>query len=179
MGPVLGQAIRSSRLCRNAYRLGAETIRATVIGAGCHSAQLSGSTVFYQNVSFPMKNLPVICLTEQEQEDDLTEIILRRRGEQDGESLIHLPGRRAPEYGWVKDLAKRLVAGLSGQPVYVAVENDMAKALGQAMAALLPQGASCLCIDSVKLTPNSYLDVGAPVGPALPVVVKTLVLNTK
>ena len=178
MGPVLGQAIRNSRLCQNPYRLGEETIRATVIGAGCHSAQLSGSTVFYQNVSFPVKNLPVICLTQQEQESaDLAEIMIRRRSEQDSESLIHLPGRRAPDYGWVKDLAGKLVAGFAGQSVYVAVENDMAKALGQAMAALLPGEASCLCIDSVKLTQGSYLDVGAPVGPALPVVVKTLVLS--
>ena len=62
LGPLLGQAIRSGRLCENAYVLGTETIRATVIGAGCHSAQLSGSTVFYQNVAFPMKNVPVITL---------------------------------------------------------------------------------------------------------------------
>jgi hypothetical protein len=29
----------------------------------------------------------------------------------------------------------------------------------------------------VKLMPESFLDVGAPAGPALPVVVKTLILN--
>jgi ethanolamine utilization protein EutA (predicted chaperonin) len=34
-----------------------------------------------------------------------------------------------------------------------------------------------LCIDRVRLSSESYLDVGAPVGPALPVVVKTLVLE--
>ena len=66
MGPVLGQTIRNSKLCQNDYVLGKETIRATVIGAGCHSTQLSGSTVFYQNVDFPLKNtlkfLPVLML---------------------------------------------------------------------------------------------------------------------
>ena len=54
IGPALGQTIGKSRLCAGEYRLGSETIRATVIGAGCHSAQLSGSTVFYQNYSLPV-----------------------------------------------------------------------------------------------------------------------------
>ena len=37
IGPALGRAIRQSALCRGDYRLGAQTIRATVIGAGCHT----------------------------------------------------------------------------------------------------------------------------------------------
>ena len=60
IGPELGRAIRESRLCQGEYVLGRETIRATVIGAGCHSAQLSGSTVFCQNVALPLKNVPAV-----------------------------------------------------------------------------------------------------------------------
>ena len=48
LGPELGKAIRESALCKGEYRLGEETIRATVIGAGSHSAMLSGSTVFHR-----------------------------------------------------------------------------------------------------------------------------------
>jgi len=59
----------------------------------------------------------------------------------------------------------------------VAVEADMAKALGQAMALELPPERGCLCIDSVQLSEGSFLDIGAPVGPAMPVVVKTLILS--
>ena len=54
---------------------------------------------------------------------------------------------------------------------------EWAKALGQALALQLQDGRPILCIDRVKLSAGSYLDVGAPVGPALPVVVKTLVLE--
>ncbi len=58
LGPILGQTIRKSSLCRGQYALGRETIRATVIGAGSYSTQLSGSTVYSQKVRYPLKNLP-------------------------------------------------------------------------------------------------------------------------
>ena len=53
----------------------------------------------------------------------------------------------------------------------------MAKALGHCLCLQLPPGTPCLCIDRVRLRRGSFLDVGAPVGPALPVVVKTLILS--
>ena len=180
MGPVLGQVIRESRLCAVEYRLGDETIRATVIGAGCHSAQLSGSTVFYRNITFPMKNLPVVRLSKQEQclpAESLAQVIAQRLSRQDTKAVVAMKGLSSPDYGAVKSLAKALVQGCGGRQVLVAVETDMAKALGQAMALQLPDGESCLCIDSVKLEDGSFLDVGAPVGPAMPVVVKTLILS--
>ena len=51
----------------------------------------------------------------------------------------------------------------------------MAKALGQALA--LETDTPIVCIDRVRLQEGDYLDVGAPVGPALSVVIKTLVLS--
>ena len=51
------------------------------------------------------------------------------------------------------------------------------QALGQALALRLPKEAPILCIDRVQVGEGSYLDIGAPVGTALPVVVKTLVLS--
>lgn len=44
-----------------------ETIRATVIGAGCHATELSGSTVYFDRIAFPLKNLPVAALTPEEE----------------------------------------------------------------------------------------------------------------
>ena len=60
-------------------------------------------------------------------------------------------------------------------PLYVAVERDMAKALGQALSLRCPD-RGILCLDGLQLQEGSYLDVGQPVGPAFPVVIKTLVL---
>ena len=59
----------------------------------------------------------------------------------------------------------------------VAVEQDMAKALGQAIALCRTPEDGILCIDRVRLKNGDYLDVGNPIGPALPVVVKTLILE--
>ena len=53
----------------------------------------------------------------------------------------------------------------------------MAKALGQALAVRLGEDARILCIDRVRVQEESFLDIGVPIGPALPVVVKTLVLG--
>ena len=179
MGPMLGQAIRRSRLCRGEYRIGTETIRATVIGAGCHSAKLSGSTVFYRGVRLPAKNLPVICFTLQEQDSPhLPDLIVRRRSAQDHPSVVlAMPGYRAPSHAQVKALAERIAAGTRGSGVFVCLEQDMAKALGHSLCLLLPEHTPCLCIDRLRLNDGSYLDVGTPVGPALPVVIKTLILS--
>ena len=170
IGPLLGRAIRESRLCAGEYRLGEQTIRATVIGAGSHSAQLSGSTVFYRDVEFPLKNLPVVRLSGEEKAGE----IRRKLASQDTESVVAMAGFSG-SYRRVKELAEELAAAFTGRRILLAVEADMAKALGQALA--LHTEKPVLCIDRVRLQDGDYLDVGAPVGPALPVVVKTLVLK--
>ena len=171
IGPILGQTIRESRLCGGEFTLGSETIRATVIGAGCHSAQLSGSTVFHQNVPFPLKNVPVVSLT-----DISRETIRRELGKQEDSAILAFPGINSPGYREVAAMAEEIAAGTDGKAL-ICLEQDMAKALGQALALRLGCNAQILCIDRVKVSEGSYLDVGAPVGPALPVVVKTLVLG--
>ena len=172
MGPILGRAIRESRLCADKYLLGRETIRATVIGAGCHSAQLSGSTIFYRNVKFPMKNLPVLRPV-----GDMKVFLKRELPKQESVPVIAIPGPPEPGYGEIRKLAALLAEANPSGPMLICLEQDAAKALGQTLALLLSPDRPILCIDRVRLTAQSYLDIGAPTGPALPVVVKTLVLN--
>ena len=176
IGPLLGQAIRESALCRGAYMLGSQTIRATVIGAGCHSAQLSGSTVFCADVKLPVKNLPVAVFSQQEQDSDRLPALIRQRLQQmdSPQAVLAMPGS-VSGYEALSRLAERIAQGTDGKPVYVCTQRDMAKALGQKLRLLLQQPV--LCIDRVRLQPESFLDIGLPVGPALPVVVKTLVLK--
>ena len=165
LGPVLGRCIRESALCRGRYLLGDQTIRATVIGAGCHSTQLSGSTVFYRNVSFPMKNLPVIVISDPEQPERV-----------EGPAALALRCGGELSYGQIRNLAERLAAKLP-DPAVICLRRDMAKALGQALAIRMGPGQGIVCLDRVALSEGSYLDIGRPVGDAIPVVVKTLVLG--
>ncbi len=169
MGVLLGKAIFNSTLCKEDYVLGRETIRATVIGAGCHSAQLSGSTVFYQNLRFPLKNIPVVHIREVSE-------LEKQCQKQEGTVVIAMPGLASPSYRQIASLAEEL-SHRGKLPLLLCLEQDMAKALGQALAARLPKEAQILCIDRVKTAEGSYLDIGEPVGAALPVVVKTLVLG--
>ena len=174
IGPLLGRTIRKSSLCRGDYFLGTETIRATVIGAGCHSVQLSGSTVFYQNIPFPLKNIPGAVAKNPETAEDV-----RKALELVDEERVFLviPGFPAPGYAQVRQLAETIAEGFGDRQILVCLEHDMAKALGHCLRLLLPKDRPCLCMDGLCLEAGSYLDVGEPVGPALTVVVKTLVLS--
>ena len=173
LGVLLGRAIRESALCRGQYRLGEQTIRATVIGAGCYSTQLSGSTVFYAGVTLPKKNLPVAVLSVPVTEEAVQNAYM---GQDSPQVVLAIPGCPALSYESVKQLATTLVSGSGNRELLVCLETDMAKALGHCIRLLQPE-RPCLCIDGVRLQDESYLDIGTPVGPALPVVIKTLVLS--
>ena len=176
IGPELGRAIRESRLCQGEYYLAEHTIRATVIGAGCHSALLSGSTVFCQNGRLPKQNLTVVKLS-REQQERIGEALPGRISAIEGPWVLALPGYAAPDYKTVAALADRLFPFAKKGPMLICLEADMAKALGQALALRVGQAAEILCIDRVKLSEDQYLDIGLPQGPAFPVVVKTLVFG--
>ena len=174
MGPSLGRAIRESRLCQGEYRLGEQAIRATVIGAGCHTTTLSGSTVFCRDVALPLQNLSSVVLSRQEQET-LPEGLPERLRAVEGRAIVALPGLPAPSYDEICALAEALLAAIPRGPVLLCLEEDHAKALGQAMACRTDR--PILCIDRVRLSQGSYLDIGPPAGAAYPLVVKTLVFG--
>ena len=180
LGVLLGMCIARSDLCREPYLLEAHPIRATVIGAGCHSTQLSGSTVFLQNTQLPLKNMPTAVLSAREQAlpaDMLCSLITGRLEALEQWGVLVLPGWNGPEYTKVTELADVIARAVGNRPCYVALVEDMAKVLGHALSLRLPDGTPCLCIDRVHIPPDSYLDVGSPVGSAICVVVKTLIFE--
>lgn len=188
LGPLLGRAIRAVFQASGAALLrGKETIRATVVGAGSHSTELSGSTVFYREVDFPLKNVPILKLEGEEERlppQALAQVLREKLGWFEGQAAIGLRGFHAPGYRAVAELADGLAEGLLSRldggffPVLL-LEEDMAKALGQALAQRLD--GPLLCLDGVSVAQGDYVDVGAPVaqGRVLPVVVKTLAFEGK
>ena len=129
---------------------------------------------------FPVKDLPVLCLTEEEQFSPKDALVRKGKWFADsGETqvLIYLPGITAPTFSAVQQMARGLAA-INASPLYLAVEADMGKALGQAIAALRPDLPLC-CVDGVHLEQGDYLDIGKPIadGTVLPVVVKTLIFG--
>lgn len=178
IGPELGKAIKESSLCQGPFVLARHTIRATVIGAGCHSTQLSGSTVFCRNASLPKKNLPVLLFTDKEQKSpDFARIIAERLSQTDSrEAVLAMPGLAHPDYTQIGMLAQKIAQGVGSLQVIICLQADMAKALGQRLSLLLPD-RPCICLDRLSFGAQSYLDIGTPVGPCFPVVIKTLILS--
>ena len=185
LGVLLGKAIARSKLCEEGRFLRAkETIRATVIGAGIHTTELSGSTVFYRNVEFPMKNLPVAQLSTEEEALPQEELIPRiiekmdRLAPEDAPCVLSLQGLHDPSFSELCKLADTLALSMESRSnVLLCLQKDMGKALGQALHSLIPD-KPLLCLDGLTLPGSSYLDVAQPIagGQVLPVVIKTLIL---
>lgn len=194
MGVILGDAIRASRLFSDFHVIEAkETIRATVVGAGSYTTSVSGSTITYNRDVFPLKNVPVLKLSESEQnrcfQGDtvfLGEKIQWMQTQSDSKQLIlAMKGKRDPSYMDVKRLAECLAHVLdeqldAGQPMIIVLEYDMAKALGQMMLrAQEKHPRDVICIDSIQVDQNDFVDMGKPLvdGLVIPVVVKTLIFG--
>lgn len=192
VGPLLGRSIREGLLYRTIPAMEAgETIRATVVGAGTYTTTLSGSTIAYDAALFPLKNVPVLKLTAAEEEAAFrgNEKVLSDRmawfAQQSGSArmLLSLRGRRDPAYSEVKTLAACLARAADlalppGEPLLIGLREDMAKALGAAIAPLL-RGRPLVSIDSVQMEDGDYVDLGRPLmnGLVIPVVVKTLLFG--
>jgi ethanolamine utilization protein EutA len=195
IGPVLGAAVLASPdFSRVEILRPKETIRATVVGAGANSLELSGSTITIGRPEvLPLKNLPILKMAPEDEADGhrwlssrLAERLSWYRESESGPYqpvAVALAGIGNPSYDQVLDLRDKLLAGLDyylsqNDLLVVVVESDMAKSLGQALMASLP-GKAVISLDSVKVDNGDYIDIGTPVasGRVVPVIVKTLVFG--
>ena len=191
IGILLGQEIKKSDIFQRLKVIKSEeTIRATVVGAGSHTTEISGSTITYTEENFPIKNLPVLKLAKEDESKNalsraITEKLNWFKLENDLQSVaIAIEGKKNPTFIEINEIARGLFEGTQEliskkAPLVIIVENDMAKALGQALCALLNYKKNIVCIDNIKVENGDYIDIGKPIanGKVLPVVIKTLVFQ--
>lgn len=192
IGLLLGKYLRKSLIFSEKEVLeSAETIRATVVGAGSHTAEISGSTIAYREQILPVKNIPILKLAQEEETLTVTELGQRiqeklnwHRIEETPQIALAIRGMSNPTFADIQRYGQGIVEGLASLvaeqiPIIVMVDEDMAKALGHALSAHLPKDYPFICLDSVKVENGDYVDIGLPLaeGAVLPVIVKTLVFN--
>lgn len=186
IGPLLGYSIRGVfEELRDKIITPREKIRATVIGAGNHSVSVSGSTVIFDEEVLPIKNIPIVKVSESYfQGDNIKEMGKRVSNEisvYEGKPVaLAFVGPKNPSYMQIKAMAEEVVKSFENsenQPVIVVVQNDFAKALGQTIKNRLGNDKKVICIDGISTSSGDYIDIGKPVAGVIPVVVKTLVFK--
>lgn len=170
----------------------AETIGATVIGAGNHTMNVSGSTITITDYNqLPLQNIPIVQLDgaldigkeslrkQVYQKTDLAQGI-----DQDQNVALSVNLNKKLGFRDVTSLAEELIYAtdqlLAQQDTLILItQDDYGKVLGQSLKVRLPQNKQVICIDSVDIRGGDYIDIGRPlgIGDSVPVVIKTLAFN--
>lgn len=176
------------------YKVAPSPIRATVLGAGSYSVQLSGNTVSVNDVALPLKGIPLVR-PFQGQIDVMkidAEVITQRlqkaiavfhEGVASKMVAIVLELREPPKYRdlkrWSQLLAFALERTKLATPHILIVQSDSAMALGQLLRGELKDRA-IVVLDGIDLSDGDYIDIGKPLpgGNTIPVTVKSLIFAT-
>lgn len=188
VGPLLAQSLREHPGLQS-YRIEkpAETLRATVLGAGTQTVTLSGSTIWAEREILPLRNVPVIrpTLTQTLPAADvahaITDAVVRWDVDVTTDLFaIALETGRTLDYNTLWQLATALTEFSTtlpaNRPLVVIIERDYAQALGQTVKGMAPH-RPLLVIDQVGLSEGDYIDIGAPLmdGRVVPLSIKTLI----
>lgn len=95
-----------------------------------------------------------------------------------------MKGLKCPSFKQVQEIAEKIVSQYEKecrekQPLIVVFEEDIGKAVGQALGHRLKGKRDIICIDGIHCESGDFIDLGEPVasGTVIPAVVKTLIFN--
>ncbi|WP_088225832.1 ethanolamine ammonia-lyase reactivating factor EutA [Desulfosporosinus sp. FKB] len=183
LGPLLAEALKEARVLKKYLFLpAAETLHATVLGAGTHTLEVSGSTTSFDNHCLPLRNLPVIPLELdcRDRFDKWAEFRLRYPP---NETVAYwLPSLPQPNFSEVNVLAQDLLlllAKFPQDPLIVLTKDDIGKALGQSIRFHTHLPLHLICLDQITVQNGDYIDINKalPGQEAVPLIVKTLVFG--
>ncbi|SPF33990.1 Ethanolamine utilization EutA family protein [Candidatus Desulfosporosinus infrequens] len=183
VGPLLAEAFRESRIYSSfSVHQGAETIHATVLGAGAHTVNVSGSTITISKNTLPLRNIPAVYPEEGpkgtfswlKSAENYTSSLRRT-------VALVVPPLPNTDFITICTLAETLACELpliKGEPKVIIAQQDIAKVLGQTLQRLLPS-VPLVCLDGIELALGDFLDIAKPLAheDAVPVIVKTLVFT--
>lgn len=195
LGILLGRAVMD-----RVGRLGVpietseQMIRATVIGAGQYTLQVSGSTIYISKPSLlPHRNLQVVAPVMPdghytvESARQSIEQAMQRLDIVEGEKPVALSfrWRMEPSYDRVKTLAEAIAASVpntiaTGIPITLVFDTDIGGAVGNLLTREILPGYDLVSVDEVQLSDLDFIDLGEELEDvhAVPVVVKSLVFTT-
>ena len=193
IGMLLAESLRESRELSNwEWIIPERTVRATVLGAGMQTTEISGATIQVESSQLPLKNLPVYQISfESDFEKGLNKIHAAmdevidtfdplREGQNFAFYLTDIPYLRFQD---IQRLANALLESVGKkpdlqQPFVIVLQSDHAKVLGQTLNV---QGGNqpIICIDQINVEHGDYLDIGKVLRTeVVPVVVKTLTFHS-
>ncbi|MBK5112628.1 MAG: ethanolamine ammonia-lyase reactivating factor EutA [Candidatus Heimdallarchaeota archaeon] len=170
-----------------------ELIRATVIGAGQYSLQVSGATTLVTDDNeFPIRNIPVVVPylpqdspTEEEIKHAI-DMAYKRIDLKEGESPVALSFHKTIglSYERLKSFAKGIVSAVptivkKEMPLILVFNDDIGNSVGNVMKRETELKSNIISIDELGLREGDYIDIGEPMASkqVVPVVIKTLIFE--
>ena len=146
IGPLLATALHDHpRLREMNVQFPAQTVRATVIGAGAHTLSLSGSTIWLEGVQLPLRNLPVaIPIDEKDLVSAWQQALIQLDLDPKTDAyVLALPASLPVRYAAVLTVINALVDFVARfpnpHPLLVVAGQDFGKALGMLLRPQLQQ----------------------------------------
>ncbi|MGB6406647.1 MAG: ethanolamine ammonia-lyase reactivating factor EutA [Planococcus donghaensis] len=169
-----------------------ETVRATVLGAGTQTTEISGATIQVSPSDLPMKNVPVYNFSFEQDfqtgtdslEKKITEAINMFDAYHEGQNFaLYISELPHMSFRAVQKLADDIRQMMERRPnpdlpIVLILQTDHARVLGQTLMAMNVR-QSVICIDQINVEHGDYIDIGRMLeSGVVPVVVKTLTFHS-